>query len=273
MEFGKFDNEDLSVQVYASIAYHRRVLMKQSGKEITFGIILIALSAITYGVHYLLFRDLHHIFVYMLGELAFMFIEVLLVTLIIHRLLEYREKQHKMEKLNVIIGIFFSEMGTELLSYFSDIDPNLDTIRKDLIITGGWTPKDFDGLAKKLTGYGYRVDPSRLNLAGISDFLLGKKDFVLTLMENPNLLEHERFTDLLRVIFHVADELRFRKEITPLPPTDLQHIAGDINRAYGMLVREWVMYMGHLKKHYPYLFSLAVRTNPFDQNAMVIVNS
>jgi hypothetical protein len=91
-------------------------------------------------------------------------------------------------------------------------------------------------------------------------------------MENPNLLEHERFTEILRVVFHVADELRFRTENTSLPQTDLNHIAADINRAYGMLAREWVLYMGHLKKHFPYLFSLAVRTNPFDQNATVIVS-
>jgi hypothetical protein len=192
--------------------------------------------------------------------------------MIIHRLLEYREKQHKMEKLNMIIGIFFSEMGTELLSYFSDIDPDLDSIRKDLFIDGNWSPGDFDGLVMRLNGYRYRVDPSRLDLKSLSEFILGKRDFVLTLMENPNLLEHERFTELLRVVFHVADELRFRKENTSLPQTDLNHIAADINRAYGMLVREWVLYMGHLKRHFPYLFSLAVRTNPFDQNATVIVS-
>jgi len=258
--------------MYASIAHGGRSLMKQSKKEIIFGIGLVVLSALAYGLHYLFFRDLHHILIYLVGDIAFVFIEVLLVTLIIHRLLEYREKQSKMEKLNMIIGIFFSEMGSELLSYFSDIDPNLDTIRNALIIDGKWTPQDFDKLAKKLTGYDYRVDPSWLNLAKLSDFILGKRDFILTLMENPNLLEHERFTELLRVVFHVADELRFRKDGTSLPQTDLQHIAGDINRAYGMLVREWVMYMGHLKKHFPYLFSLAVRTNPFDQNATVIVS-
>lgn len=247
--------------------------MKESGKEIIFGIVLVMLSAATYGVHYLLFRDLHHILIYLVGEIAFVFIEVLLVTLIIHRLLEYREKQSKMEKMNIVIGIFFSEMATELLSYFSDLDPNLDTIRKDLVINGDWTPEDFDRLVKKLNGYSYRVDPSRLNLAGLGNFILGKRDFVLTLMENPNLLEHDRFTELLRVVYHVADELKFRKEGMSLPQSDLSHIAGDINRAYGMLVREWVMYMEHLKKHFPYLFSLAVRTNPFDQNATVIVKS
>ena len=38
-----------------------------------------------------------------------------------------------------------------------------------------------------------------------------------------------------------------------------------------LLVREWLSYMEHLKSDYPYLFSLAVRTNPFDPNASVQV--
>lgn len=245
--------------------------MKHAWKEIMFGVALVVLSALTYLLHFVLFRDAHHIFLYLVGDIAFVFIEVLLVTLIIHRLLEFREKQNRMDKLNMIVGIFFSEMGTELLSYFSDIDPNLDRIRKDLIVTDGWTPAEFERLSRHLGGYSYRVDPGRLHLEKLKDFILGKRDFVLTLMENPNLLEHERFTELLRVVFHVADELRFRQTVSELPHTDLQHIAGDINRAYGMLVREWVVYMVHLKKHFPYLFSLAIRTNPFDQSASVIV--
>ncbi|MFY9799780.1 MAG: two pore domain potassium channel family protein, partial [Methanoregula sp.] len=31
------------------------------------------------------------------------------------------------------------------------------------------------------------------------------------------------------------------------------------------------VYMQHLKKKYPYLFSLAMRTNPFDVHASAIV--
>ena len=52
-----------------------------------------------------------------------------------------------------------------------------------------------------------------------------------------------------------------------LSEKDLEHIVGDIARAYTFLVREWLSYMHHLKDNYPYLFSLALRTNPFDETA------
>jgi len=44
-------------------------------------------------------------------------------------------------------------------------------------------------------------------------------------------------------------------------------LLGDVRRAYGLLASEWLSYMKHLRDNYPYLFSLAMRTNPFDPQA------
>lgn len=245
--------------------------MNQVKKQILFGAALILMSALGYLIHYLLFRDLHHILTYLVGDIAFVFIEVLLVTLIIHKLLEWREMQNRLEKLNSVIGVFFSEIGTELLSYFSDLDANLDTIRNDLLVSSQWTDKEFQEVTRRLNAYAYQVEPVKLDLEKLNLFLLGKRDFLLIMMGNPNLMEHELFTELLRSVFHLAEELKLRNTVTDLPAMDRQHIAGDINRVYGLLVREWISYAKHLKTNFPYMFSLAMRTNPFDQTASVII--
>ena len=247
--------------------------MEKFSKQVWFGVFLIFLSALAYYIHYLIFHNAHHIFIYMVGDIAFVFIEVLMVTLIIHKLLEERERQNRLEKLNMIIGVFFSEMGTNLLSYFSDLDPDLDTIRKDLIVTSEWSDSEFSKVRKRLQTYPYKVEPNKINLEELRCFIGDKRDFLLTIMENPNLMEHETFTELLRSVFHLAEELKFRDVIEDLPHEDLGHIAGDIDRAYRILVREWVSYMRHLKDNFPYFFSLAMRTNPFDQKASVIVGN
>jgi len=44
-----------------------------------------------------------------------------------------------------------------------------------------------------------------------------------------------------------------------------------MKRAYILLVSQWLNYMKHLKSDYPYLFSLAVRMNPFDPNASPVL--
>ncbi len=62
-----------------------------------------------------------------------------------------------------------------------------------------------------------------------------------------------------------------REDLKDIPNTDYEHLAGDVQRAYGRLVNQWVDYMEYLKLEYPYLFSLAIRTNPFDKNAKAAV--
>jgi hypothetical protein len=232
---------------------------------------LLLLSAVFYFIHYLIFHDAHHIFIYLVGDIAFVPIEVLLVTVIIHQLLSAREKNARMEKLNMVIGAFFSEVGTQLLTYFSDWDPKLDTIRNDLMVTNNWTHQEFLNVSKRLKKFDYDIDIRKVDLASLRKFLREKIDFLLRLLENPSLLEHESFTELLWAVFHLAEELAARDSVKKLPDTDQVHLAGDIKRVYVLLVHQWVNYMGHLKDNFPYLFSLAMRINPFDQEASPIV--
>ncbi|MDY7032024.1 MAG: hypothetical protein SVY10_08955 [Thermodesulfobacteriota bacterium] len=245
--------------------------MKRYGWEIFFGVSMLVLSFVFYFVHYVVFKDSHHIFIFLIGDIAFVFFEVLLVSMIIHQLLSMRERRARLEKLNMVIGTFFSRVGTKLLAYISDYDPNLEMIRKKLIITNDWSDQDFSRVSKGLKNQKYGVDIQNVKLEEFRTFLVGEIDFLLRLMESPTLLEHEAFTELLMAVFHLSDEFAAREDMSNLPATDSAHIAGDIKRVYVLLVREWLQYMKHLKDNYPYLFSLAVRTNPFDQSASVIV--
>lgn len=186
-------------------------------------------------------------------------------------MLNRREQQARLRKANTVIGVFFSEVGRRLLTVFSDHDPNLEKIRKNLVVTSDWTEGDFARASKDLRGYDYTVEIQGMDLEELRGFLLGKRGFLVGLMENPALLENESFTELLYAVFHLAEELAYREDIGTSPDTDRMHLAGDIKRAYVLLVNHWLDYMEHLKTHYPYLFSLAMRTNPFDQEASPVV--
>ena len=239
--------------------------------QVLLGLSLIALSTLVYLIHYFIFRDAHHIFIYLIGDIAFVFFEVLLVTLVLHQLLRYREKKVMLNKLNMVIGAFFSEVGRELLKNFSDFDTKSSEISHKLVITNEFSEKEFLKICKSVKNHTYNIDSKRGDLENIKNFLKEKRQFLLNLLENPNLLEHESFTNLLWAVFHLTDELTHRRSLNGLPETDYQHLAVDIKRAYHLLILEWLYYMKHLKANYPYLFSLAVRTNPFDANASVEV--
>ena len=245
--------------------------MRRQRWQMRLGVSLVVLSALIYAVHYAVFHDVHHIFIYLLGDIAFVPIEVLLVTLIVHQLLAARERRARLEKLNMVIGMFFSEVGTNLLAVLSDADPGLDAIRSDLVIDAGWTHEDYERVAPRLRAREYAVDVATVNLPELRDLLAGHRDFLLRLLENPNLLEHESFTELLQAVFHMTEELVLRDHLVELPESDLRHISGDLERAYSRLVGAWLDYMHHLRDNYPYIFSLAMRMNPFDRDASPVV--
>jgi hypothetical protein len=94
---------------------------------------------------------------------------------------------------------------------------------------------------------------------------------LLRLLENPNILEHEKFTDLLWATFHLTEELEERASFEAISDNDKAHLLHDVRRVFGYLVAEWLEYVEHLKNNYPYLFSLIVRTHPFQETPTAVI--
>lgn len=232
---------------------------------------VVTLATVGYGdIHPVTFQGkLLAIFIIVLGVGTFLGV----IASATEIMLSKRENKSRLEKLNMIIGVFYSGVGTRLLIDFSKFDPQLDAIRKELIVTNDWSEREFSKIEKMLQTYQYAIEIHLFDLENLKAFLLGQRDFLLRLLENPSLLEHESFTQLLLAVFHLTEELVCRDRLKDLPESDIAHIRGDIRRAYALLVKEWLYYMKYLKNQYPYLFSLALRTNPFDQGASPIVKS
>jgi hypothetical protein len=222
-----------------------------------------AASALLYYIHYSIFQDSHHIYIYLLGDIAYLPLEVFLVVIVIERVLTRREKTSMLYKLNMAIGAFFSEIGNYLLADLIKYFNNRDDISRNLNVTASWTPKNF----KDADAFAYQlkidIDISNIDLEELKKFLSRKRTYLLTLLENPNLLEHDRFTDLLWATTHLDEELEARPSLKNLPKSDLNHLAVDIQRMYDHLASEWLDYIQHLKANYPFLFSLVLRTHPF----------
>ncbi|MFC1813768.1 hypothetical protein ACFL03_13870, partial [Thermodesulfobacteriota bacterium] len=240
--------------------------------ELRVVVILVAVSLVFYILHYAWFRDLQHIWLWSFTSLAFLPISALVVTLIINRVLSARDKALRLDKLNMLIGVFFSNVGNELLLRFSDWDAEDQYLRNHFGTPEPWSRLHAKSALAVLTKHQFSVTVSGYQLVELKAFLYPRVDSLMRLIENPNLLENENFTQLLRAVFHLAEELSYRDDLESTTEADLRHLAGDIERAYGLIVREWVLYMIFLKRKYPFLFSLAVRTNPLDRRAVATVS-
>jgi hypothetical protein len=116
-----------------------------------------------------------------------------------------------------------------------------------------------------------KLNCTNIDLNELKAFLIQKRLFLLRLLENPTVLEHDLFSDLLWAVFHAVEEFEARTSLEDLPQSDLVHINGDLQRVYGYLAAEWIAYVEHLKLQYPFLFSLVIRTNPFQEQSSAIV--
>ncbi|PKL68757.1 MAG: hypothetical protein CVV28_01190 [Methanobacteriales archaeon HGW-Methanobacteriales-1] len=252
--------------------------LKNLNWEIKTGLVLILISSMIYFCVYMIFHDAKSVFFYIGIDLAFIPLEALILVLVIERVISNKEKAMMMEKLNMVIGAFFSELGTDLLKEISSFDPDIDNIRKNLKVDMEWEEKNFSESSHIIKNYDYSIqltednENSILLLKSLKSLLLDKRQFMLGLLENPNLLEHESFTDMLWAAFHLTEELENRDNLNKLPSSDYQHLSIDLERVYSYLIYEWLHYMEHLMNNYPYLFSLALRTNPFDPDAKIEIN-
>lgn len=180
------------------------------------------------------------------------------------------DKRHH-EKINMVIGAFFSEVGTELLGFFCKFDKNIDKIRSDMIINDNWDEVMFSEIHKTITDHYFEFEFEGKDLHGMRNFMMTRREFLVRLLENPVLFEHERFTRLLREVFHLAEEITARTNLDDSPVADIQHISNDMRKACVLLVHQWLDYMLYIKKNYPALFSFSSRTNPFVKDATAVV--
>lgn len=178
-------------------------------------------------------------------------------------MLSKREEQSRREKLHIVMGLFFSEIGMKTLQAVSRKDRAIGGIRERLAGVSSWNEKDIAEIKDYFRSHSADLDPDAADFEYLKSVLKESKNLLIQLLENPVVVEHELFTDILRATFHLYEELSHRKDLGDLPDHDREHLKGDIKRMYGQLIIQWVDYIRYLKGNYPYLFSFAVRTNPF----------
>ena len=173
--------------------------------------------------------------------------------------------------MNMLVGTFFSEIGNDLLAELNRSHKIGQEDQERLKIRKSWTNKDFDRAMQEIQFLEPepRIDPDRLE--AMRGLLVPKRQFLLLLLGNPNLLEHEPFTDLLWAVFHLLEELSRRDDLKSLPNSDINHLTRDAGRVYDRILVEWFRYMKNLKDDYPYLYSLELRINPFEESRSAIV--
>jgi len=235
------------------------------------GVGLVALAAALHVAHWLIFKDAHHVIIYLLGDIAFLPIEILVVAIIVERLVAHHARKTMLKKMNMLIGTFFSEIGTRLLGELAQDAADPCAVRTGMAVSAGWGKEEFAKARRLIRTADITFRATTRQLARLKELLASRRNLLVLLLTNPNLLEHESFTDLLWSIFHLMEELSARESLDDLPPEGRAHLAGDAKRVYGHLAAEWLRYARHLQAAYPYIFSILVRTHPLQDSPSPVV--
>lgn len=217
-------------------------------------ILLIVLSTILYSIHYCVFGQFESTMYYTFLDIAFIPVNILIVTLVFDSISEKREKQKRLNKLNMLIGLFFNEMGCAVMKILIQGDKEA----RNLI-------ENFDSLEdveRNIKIHNHAIDIEKIDLESLENILINNRDLIINLIGNPNILEHESFAELLMAVAHLRDEIVFRKN-HGFEDEDKLHLTGDIMRVYKSITLQWVGYLKHLEKDYPYLYNAAISINPY----------
>ncbi len=226
-------------------------------------ILMLCTSAALYMLHYLIFRDLHHIGIFFLHDLAGMPLEAILMTLFFDRIIEKAHEEESQSKLSIIETLFFNESGGNMLRYLSSFDQNSDSLAAILDVTMDWKSADYQNAKAQLKDYPFQLNVEKVDFFGLHYHLDERKDYYRNILENPALTQSNKFTELVMKIHLMWEELDCRTDLYNLDLHEKHYLGELLTEIYQELVEYWLdNAYNHSIHNRPRLHRL-IETSPF----------
>lgn len=203
-------------------------------------LLLLCTSGVLYLLHYLIFRDLHHIGIFFLHELAGMPLEVILVSLFFDRIIEKTHEEENQSKLSIIETLFFNESGGNMLRYLSAFDPNFSLLSDILAVRMDWKSVDYQSAKIHLKDYPFHLDVEKVDFFGLHYHLDERKDYYRNILENPALTQSNEFTEMVMKIHLMWEELDCRTDLYNLDLHEKHYLGELLTEIYQELVEYWL---------------------------------
>ncbi len=226
-------------------------------------LLLLCASALLYAIHYLIFRDLHHLAIFGLHELAFVPLEVILVTLGLDQLVEKTHREEARSKVSIIETLYFNESGGTMLRYLTSFDPDAARLRELLQVTQDWRSSDFRQAIRQLKSYPFLLDLDRIDFFGLHYHLSQRHEYYRSMLENPALTQSEAFTEMIMKIYLLWEELDGRTNLYQLPEKDRNYLAELLHEIYRELTEYWLDNVYNHSIHNRFRLHRAIESNPF----------
>ena len=228
-------------------------------------LLLLCTSVVLYVLHYLVFRDLHHIGIFFLHELAGMPLEVILVSLFFDKLIEKTHEEENQSKLSIIETLFFNESGGNMLRYLSSFDPNFSQLASILSVRMDWKSIDYQAARLQLKDYSFHLDVEKVDFFGLHYHLDERHSYYRNILENPALTQSSEFTELVMKIYLMWEELDCRTDLYNLDLHEKHYLGELLTEIYEELVVYWLDNAHNHSIHNRPRLHRVIETSPFVQ--------
>ncbi|RJX34559.1 MAG: hypothetical protein C4525_06720 [Desulfarculus sp.] len=219
---------------------------------------LLALSGLMFVGYWLVVGDASYISNYFYLHLSFLPIHALVLGLILDELIVHREKQQRRHRLNMFLGVFFRQMGIDIMLNMLLLADNRDELEQKMLVDKSWKAPHFRRARQAVRSLPLRMRPDRGHLKILFNLLSQREQEIITLTRNPLMLEFEALYRCLLSLFHLIEETHYRGQVLSMSDNVILHLASDVGKTLAMLASLWLSYLEHLKEEHPVLFGFQV---------------
>lgn len=213
-------------------------------------LILGLISACIYGLQILLFHDLRNTEFYILQDLAFIPISIAITTIVVGNIVDGRARKEAAEKAGMLRSVFFTDMGHTLIKRLSAVSdaPTLSCQDADMRVS---EQQD------KIRSCTVTVHSDQETYEFLRSFLQEKKQDLIILTGNNQLMDQDDFTQMLSGLFHLMDEFELRGSYDDLTADDRSHMDEDFAKVLVLLEINSAANSAFQRKHFPNFYQKA----------------
>ena len=182
-------------------------------------------------------------------------INTMLTTFFLDSLFYEKERR----KINMLVDIFYSEVGNDILKVISEGDKCKDRIKYLSEIQINWSVCEYQKLFDDFYTFKNCLDIDKIDLKLLRKLLEDATPISIYLLTSTNLKEREEFEEIVLAILHLKKELDNKNIVN----NEGIYIEKEIIKVYELLAGRWLNYIYHLNKFKPNLFKEALSNSPF----------
>lgn len=186
-------------------------------------------------------------------------INAILTTFLLDSIFKCILRRKERKKINMLIDIFYSEIGNDILKVISKADKCAERIKCLSTIKKEWLIGEYQKIFDDFDNFENCLDIDKLDLDLLRKLLEDATPISIHFLTNTSLQDREEFKEIVLAILHLKKDLDYKD----IENDKSGYIKKEIEELYLLLSKRWMNYMYHLEEFKPRLFERALLNSPF----------